>query len=207
MKPAPLINAARGSHNITLAGSDWSSCLSHYQENEVWKFKPDLILTENPIHNSGASSPPNSLYPTNYWGQVTEDFFFGANPVSMKSRAIANGLSPEWAIFTSSITMGFNGIGIDGKLIFGTDKNGKVYTALDSFNKAHQHLVENHPEVLAINAVDYFVKSGQAVFNHDLYVATSGSGKAGSTFTNEGSHWNDTGCKIIAKAVLSKLFN
>ena len=40
----------------------------------------------------------------------------------------------------------------------------------------------------------------------NLRAATEGSGKSGSTFTNEGSHWNDYGSKIIAKA-LAPLFN
>lgn len=199
-----LINAARGSHSMTMVGTGQDRSLTHFQENEVWGFKPDLMLTENPIHNSGAGNSPTTTYPTNYWGQVTEDFFFGANPVSLKSRATANSLNPEWMIFTTSIAWNFGGINDDGSLKVTTDKNGKFYTALESFSKAHQHLLDNHPEVLAINSVNYWVKSGFDAHGN-LRIATEGSGKSGNTFTNEGSHWNNTGSKIIAKTLLSYL--
>ena len=199
-----MINASRGSHNITLVGANSSNSLSHYQDNEVWGFEPDLILTENPIHNSGAASAPNTNYPTNYWGEATNDFFFDDNPVSMKSRATAHGLNPEWLIFTSSIAWNFGGINDDGTLKIGTDKDGEAYTALESFSMAHQYLIDNHPNVLAINSVNYWVKSGFDVHG-DLRAATEGSGKAGLTFTNEGSHWNDTGSKIIAKSIVPYL--
>lgn len=35
-----------------------------------------------------------------------------------------------------------------------------------------------------------------------MRAATIGSGKDGKTFTNEGSHWNDTGCRVMARVVL-----
>lgn len=49
-----------------------------------------------------------------------------------------------------------------------------------------------------------FSDAGFAIHGN-LRAATEGSGRNGLTFTNKGSHWNDTGSKIMAKAVLPLL--
>lgn len=192
------INAARGSHNTqaeTILG------LPRYADNEVWGFKPDLMFFELPIHNDGAAGS-NSYSTADYWGRLTNHYVFDANyELSMKQRAAYFGLGPELAMFTSSISWGFGGIADDGSLKYSEQGDGTILTALDKFTLAHQWVLENYPEAVSINAAARWVEAGIAIHG-DLKKATVASGKSGNTFTNEGGHWNDTGSRIIAKAVL-----
>ena len=194
------INAARGSHNMTF---DSSLSLSHFQDNEVWSFNPDLIFTENPIHNSGGSGDGGmSAYRTTYWGYATDDFFFKAdNPISFVARATALGITGfEWVIFTSSLSWNFNGINEDGTLKIFQDKSGKMISALDAQEMCFQWVEDNETDVISINACKYWCDAGRKLFG-DLKSATVGSGKNGTTFTNEGSHWNDTGCAVMDRCI------
>jgi hypothetical protein len=195
-----FVNASRGSHNVTI---DSSTALYKFQDNEIWSFKPDLIFTENPIHNSGAGGKPSTTYFTEWWANLTNNFFFNTqNPVSMRSRAVANGVTePEWIVFNSTLAWNFGAIADDGSLIVAPNKDNKMITAMDAQMMAHQWIKENEPNVISINAIRYWVHAGQKVFG-DLKSATVGSGKGGNTFTNEGSHWNDTGSKVMAKCIL-----
>lgn len=195
------VNAARGSHNTNAAGS---ASLPRFQDNEVWSFKPDLLFFELPIHNDGAAAAASSSEGT--WDRLTENFVFREDyELSMKARASFFGLTPEIGMFTSSISWNFGGIEEDGSLKFGTESvTGKQMTALDKFTEACDWVWTNHPEVVCINAAARWCEAGFAIFGN-LKAATEASGKTGSTFTNEGSHWNDTGSKIIAKAVLPYL--
>lgn len=195
------VNSARGSHNMTV---DSANALQKHQDNELWSFKPDLVFTENPIHNSGGSGQAGfTAFYSSYWRNITYDFFFNTdNPVSLLSRAIANGISQtdlEWIIFNTSISWNFNAIDNDGQLKIQQDKNGRMITALDAQMMSQDYITESGKAV-SINACKYWVDAAIALFG-DLKTATLGSGKDGNTFTNEGSHWNDTGCKIIARCV------
>lgn len=195
------INAARGSHNGTV---DSSLSLLHYQDNDIWGFDPDLLLIENPIHNSGGSGIPDPSYPTTYWGQTTDGFFFENSGVSLKSRAEDLGVfvsDLEWIVYNSSIAYNFGGIDTAGSLIPSTNIDGKVLTALDAQQLSHQWMVDNHPEVMSFNLVKNWVDAALDVYGN-LRTSTVGSGKAGLTFTNEGSHWNDTGCKVQARLIV-----
>ena len=195
------INSARGSHSLTY---DSERCLCHYQDNEIWDFKPDLIFTENPIHNSGGSGTSLAGYYTTYWGYATYDFFFNTdNPISLSSRAVAKGLSLtdiEWVVFTSSITWNFTGINDDGELKIYIDKSGNGLSALDAQTLCHEWILENKTDALSINACKYWCDAGSQLFG-DLKTATQGSGKGGATFTNEGSHWNNTGSAVMARCM------
>lgn len=194
------INAARGSHSSAISSS--TSALNHYQDNEVWNFKPDLFLSEDPIHNAGAAGKLSSSYTAQYFGNVTENFFFADNGISMKARCQTLGLDvPLFCLFNSTITWNFGGIDEDGKLILSTTNDGRVWTALDAQMSCYSFISEKHPEAVYINAVKHFVEACFACYG-SMKLATIGSGKAGLTFTNEGSHCNDTGSKVMARAVL-----
>ena len=193
------VNAARGSHDLSFNSQ---RSLSHFQDNEIWSFAPDLIFTENPIHNSGgAGSVPNTYY-TQYWGYATYDFFFNTDdPISLASRAAALGITDlEWVVFTSSITWNFGGIDEDGQLKLYEDKSGHVMTALDAQEMCYEWTKTNEQDVIAINACKYWCDAAVAMFG-DLKTATIGSGKNGDTMTNEGSHWNDTGSAVMARCI------
>lgn len=191
------INAARGSHNTQAAGA---TGLPRFADNEVWSFKPDLMFFELPIHNDGAAGA--NSYTSGYFSRLTNDFVFRADyELSMKTRSAYFGLNPEFGMFTSSISWNFNGIAEDGTLKYADETGGgKVLSALDKYNEAYSYVLDNHPDAVFINSAKRWVDAGNAIFG-DLKAATVASGKNGNTFTNEGSHWNDTGSKIIAKTL------
>ena len=192
------INAARGSHN---SQAENERGLPRFADNEVWGFKPDLLFFELPIHNDGAANA--NPYPGGYWERLTDNFVFNPDyELSMRSRASHFGLNPEIGMFTSSISWNFGGINEDGSLKIIEQKDGKMMSALDKYNEAYNWVIDNHPDVVIINAAKRWYDAAVAIFG-DLKAATVGSGKGGLTFTNEGSHWNDTGSKIIAKAILA----
>lgn len=194
------INAARGSHSSAISSS--MSALNHYQDNEVWGFKPDLLLTEDAIHNAGGAGVPNSNYPRAYYGRVTENFFVANNGISMKARCETLGLEvPEMVLFNTSITWNFGGIDDAGNLKLGVTNDGYMWTALDAQSGCYMHMIENYPDIVYINAVKHFVRACYDCYG-DMKTATVGSGKAGKTFTNEGLHWNDTGSRVMARVVL-----
>lgn len=188
-----FINAARGSHN--------TRSLVKFQDNEVWSFKPDLLFFELAIHNDGAAAAGTSA--PGFWAGLTNNYVFNEDyELSMKTRAAHFGLDPEIGMFMGSIAWNFGGIEEDGSLKFGPEySTGRMMTALDKFTEACLFVWENHPEAVCINTTKRWVDAGMAIFG-DLKTATLGSGKDGRTFTNEGSHWNDTGCKIIAKPLV-----
>lgn len=194
------INAARGSHQTSAAAERG---LPRFQDNEIWSFKPTLILSELGIHNDGAGGA--GTYPVGQFAGLTFNYVDNTDfELSMFSRATYFGLAPEYCFFTASITWNFNGIEEDGSLKFGLQTasvkgDACMMTALDKTQEAIEYL--KSVDIPAIDSTKRWVNAGFAIFG-DLKTATVGSGKDGSTFTNEGSHWNDTGSKIMAKSVI-----
>lgn len=118
------------------------------------------------------------------------------------SRAIACGIDVtelEWCIFNSSISWNFGGIDDDGLLKIQPDRNGRMITALDAQMMSQDYLTDSE-KCVSINACKYWVDAAIKMFGN-LKAATQGSGKDGATFTNEGSHWNDTGCAVMARCI------
>jgi hypothetical protein len=193
------INAARGSHS-SIINSNLSLC--HFMDNEVFSFKPDLMLTEDPIHNSGGGGTPSPLLNTWYYGNTTEQFFFADNGVSIKARAQALGLNvPLFCIFNTTITWNFGAINDDGTLKVASTADGRMWTALDAQMSCYSLVKNMQTEIVYINAIKHWKDACIACYGN-MRAATIGSGKDGKTFTNEGSHWNDTGCRVMARVVL-----
>ena len=111
---------------------------------------------------------------------------------------------PEMLLFNATITWNFNGINEDGSLKTALTNDGVMWTALDAQMSCFLHTIENHPDVVYVNAVKHFVDACIACYGN-MKDATIGSGKQGKTFTNESSHWNDTGCRVMARAVLASI--
>ena len=203
------INAARGSHNSLITNNVGSHNLIHYQDNEVWSFEPDLLLTEDPIHNSGGGGLPSTSYKSYYFANVTENFFFDTtNSVSMTARCttlLGASKVPEMVIFNSTLTYNFGAFDTDsGELFVSKLADGACWTALDAQMSCYLAVLTNHPTAVYINAVKGWVEAAVACYGN-LASATEGSGKNGLTFTNEGSHWNDTGSKVMARLILPVL--
>ena len=195
---ATLINSSRGSHNTQADGSAGRG-LPLFADNEVHYWRPTLLISEL-FHNDGAGGSGFSLN-DDKWGILAENYIWRDDfELSIKTRAaFFNYQMPELALMTASIAVNFGGINpADGTLNYSAQGDGEVMTALDKYNEAYHYIVTNHPDAGMVNAADRWVKAGIAMFG-DLNAATVGSGKDGATFTNEGSHWNQTGSKIMAK--------
>lgn len=192
-----FINAARGSHNTQATSS---LGLPRFADNEVHSFKPDLIYTELPIHNDGASNA--AAYATwDRWGRLTNNYIFRSDyELSLKTRATAYGYTPEIGMWTPTIAYGFGGIDSSGQLIFGDQTDGVPMTALDKFDQAAAWVAENEPDAVFVNAVHRWVDAGFAIYG-DLKTATQASSKTGPSLTNDGDHPNDIGSKILAKVI------
>lgn len=203
------INAARGSHNTSATGA---SGLPRFQDNEIWSFKPDLILSELGIHNDGAAAAGS--YPVGQWAGLTHNYITNTDyELSMFSRASHFGLNPEYAFFTASIAWNFGGINEDGSLKYSLQIASvkgpvKAMSALDKYQEAIQFLRENHPDIVAIDAAKRWVEACIAIYG-DMKTATQHiqgiNNKSGPYLTNDSSHWNDLGAQIMAKAVISLL--
>jgi hypothetical protein len=195
------VNAARGSHSTR---AEYTTGLPRFQDNEIWAFKPDLLFFELPIHNDGAGDL--TAAGANAWANLTNNFVFRADyELSLKTRGTSFGLTPEIGMHTSSITYNFGDIAEDGTLKFAQQNNAQMMTSLDKYNQAFAWVNENYPGVPFVNTAKRWVDAGFAIFG-GMKEATIGSGKGGNTFTNEGSHWNDTGSKVASKTILP-LFN
>ncbi|MGE8624025.1 pyocin knob domain-containing protein [Acinetobacter schindleri] len=203
------INAARGSHNTSATGA---SGLPRFQDNEIWSFKPDLILSELGIHNDGAAAAGS--YPVGQWAGLTHNYITNNDyELSMFSRASHFGLNPEYAFFTASIAWNFGGINEDGSLKYSLQTASvkgpvKAMSALDKYQEAIQFLRENHPDIVAIDAAKRWVEACIAIYG-DMKTATQHiqgiNNKSGPYLTNDSSHWNDLGAQIMAKAVIPLL--
>jgi hypothetical protein len=160
------------------------------------------LLFELAIHNDGAGAASTN-YPTGYWGRLTDNYVFkDSYELSLKSRGTFFGLSPEIAMFHGTIATNFLGIEDDGTLKFNTNSDGamKAMSALDRFTEAHQWVLDNQPTAVSINTTQRWVDAGFAIFG-GLKDATLASNKIGPTFTNDGSHPNDTGSAIWFKPI------
>lgn len=200
-----LVNSARGSHKTDAANAQG---LPRFQDNEVWGFAPDLILSELAIHNDGAAS--ESAYAVGRWAGLAHNYVTNTGyELSLYARAAALGYNPEYAFFMGSITWGFNGIDDAGQLKWALQPASvkgaaKVMTALDKYKEAVQEM--NSRNVVCIDSAQRWVNAATAMYG-DLKTATLGSGKNGTTLTNEGSHWNDNGAAVMAKVIAPLLRN
>lgn len=198
-----FINSARGSHSTII--SNVSTALNHYQDNEIWSFKPDLLFTEDAVHNAGAGGVLSALNPSTYWAQVSDNFFKQPNGVSLDSRRTALGLpKPEMVIFNSLISVNFNGIDANGELILSTLKDGRMWSAVDAQMSCWEYFDRVYPDVIYINTIRGWVNAAIKCYG-DLRTATIGSGRSGNTFSSEGSHPNTTGSKVLAREILPVL--
>ncbi|WP_155756952.1 pyocin knob domain-containing protein [Acinetobacter sp. Ver3] len=195
-----FINSSRGSH---ATDARKTSGLPRYQDNEVWGFKPDLILAELAIHNDGASGA--GALPVGTWQQLAKQYVTDTNyELSLYSRAAHFNLEPEYSFFVGSITWNFGGINEDGTLKFSTQTasvlgDARSMSALDKYQEAINYLRSQN--IVCLDTAEHWVEACKAVFG-DLKSATVASGKTGATFTDEGSHWNNNGAKVMAKAVI-----
>lgn len=201
------INSARGSHNSSIGFSESSNrSLLKFQDNEIWEFNPDLLLTEDPIHNSGGGGAPDRYRNKDYYWETTKNFFFGDGEiqpaVSLKNRCAELGKEfPELAIHNTSITFTDNAIDSNGNLVKGEMGDNLVWTALDAQSSVWQNMLIEHPDIIYINAVANWVECCYKSFGN-MSLACAKSGYNGDTLTYDGTHWNDNGSLVMARVIL-----
>lgn len=202
------INAARGSHNTSATGA---LGLPRFQDNEIWSFKPNLILSELGIHNDGAAGA--GIYPVGTWQGLAYNYVNNVNfELSMYSRAsYFNNTAVEYAFFTASIAWNFGGINDDGSLKYGLQTSSekgpaRMMSALDKYQEATEYL--NSVGIPCVDAAKRWVDASIAIYG-DMKKATQhvqgADNKSGPYLTNDSSHWNDLGAQIMAKAVIPLL--
>lgn len=200
------INSARGSYNPDMTNDVDARELSRHQDSDIHIFKPDLYLSEDPIHNGGVSDVRNydQKYSTQF-ATITDNFFFADNHVSLLSRGRDywndNNYTPEFALFNTSITgASYGGLDDDGNLRIKEMKDGVVWSAYDGQSSCYLKIKEDYPDVIYINACKGWIEACEKCFG-TIGEATADSTKSGNTFIH-GSHWNDVGCKVMARLVL-----
>ena len=205
------INAARGEHSSRLDNPDGTlKLLINYQDNEIWDFNPDLICAEDPIHNYGGAKL-GEYHTKTFFAQASENFFFADNGISMLSRLNTLGKNvPEFIIHNSSVCRNFlteNNVSllVNGDLPVVHIKDGSTnkigWTALDAQSSIYLYMLENHSNIIYINAFRNWIEACNKCYGN-LENATTGTRKNGNTFSDEGSHYNDTGCKVMARVIL-----
>ena len=195
------VNASRGSHNTQATGA---TGLPRIADNEIHGFKPDLIFGELPIHNDGAAGI--TVYPTSdRWGRLANNYVWRADyELSLATRAATFGYAPEFGFWTPTIADNFGGIGADGQLLTSQMGDGVVMSALDKFDQAVAWMRANHPEAVIIHAVNRWVEAGFAIYG-GMKAATIASSRTGPSMTNDGSHPNDVGSRVLAKIITGPL--
>ncbi|MEP0266569.1 hypothetical protein [Dokdonia sp.] len=193
------INSARGGWN---SDATTTVGLPRVADNEVHRYKPDLLLFELPIHNDGAAAGGGQL--TGQFERLTDHYVFRSDyDLSIKTRSQFFGYNPEIIMFTSTIAVNFGGINEDGTLKLVEQSDGKMVTALDEFNEAYDWVLRIHPEVGIVNCAQRWFDAANAIFNGNIRNATIASGQSGITFTSDGGHPNDRGSKVLANPLLS----
>lgn len=189
------VNAARGGHNtnaLTTLG------LPRFQDNEVWSFAPDLLFFELAIYNDGAHS--SATQAGGRWRRLADNYIFnGDYELSLAARGAYHGLTPEIGFFTASV--GPLGIAAGGGMSTGIQGDGTVMSSLDKFSQAVAWTLENHSEIVVINATRRWVDAATAIYG-SLLAGQTQSERVGPTMTHDGEHWNDVGSRIMAKALL-----
>ncbi|MBE6372895.1 MAG: hypothetical protein E7055_12590 [Lentisphaerae bacterium] len=201
-----FINAARGSHNSLLGNN--SRELSRYQDSDIHIHKPDLFLSEDPIHNAGASDVRTFHMKNSFmFAKVTENFFFADNGISLLSRAKKHwSYVPEFVLFNTTITSRtYGGLDSDGNCLLKKTKDGKVWSSYDAMSSVYMGIKEKYPDVVYINATKFWIEACINCFG-SIGSAVADSSPEGYTFIC-GSHWNDIGCKVMARIILPVIFD
>ena len=210
-----LVNSARGSHQWGMGGFD----LANYQDNDIWQFKPDLLLAEISIINWGASEPsamsidplfyvnaakrgyfnefndfPNALYSKlQSYGQC--DVIFYSDTLACTS-AVAGAWDsvthePKFGTVTASAT---NGATIDNTNLGRVKTNFENYFAVENYLSTKPYLFIPVLSTFKAVAEKYYGSYWQAMQPSD---------KAGNTLSYDGVHFNDNGAALLANIVAS----
>ena len=200
------INSARGSHKTDASSAQG---LPRFADNEIWSFKPTLILSELGVHNDGASGLTS--YQVGRFAGLAKNYVTNTDfELSMYSRATYFGLAPEYAFFTAStpllVDVSLNGISADGSKLLtsvqtaSVNGDAKAMTTLDKYQEAQHALQEEN--VICIDAAKRWIDAGFGIYGN-LKIAIQKSSEAGPSMSSDGTHWNDIGGAVMAKLVKS----
>lgn len=194
-----FINAARGSHNFTSP----STGLPKFQDNELYGFNPDFLLIELPTNNEGASltSIPNKSR-TDFVNVMENWIYNSSNPQSVYSKT-SGFTTCELAIFNTTASVAINIIDTATKeWLFANEKGtGEKITVADVYRAVSQWMLGKDNQTATVNLFEEMNRDAMLKYG-SYYDGFLGSGATGTTFTKDGTHWNDVGSKEAARYLL-----
>lgn len=182
-----LINVARGGHNI--------SQLKRYVQTDVYDRKPDLVIFEVPLINQYNDETSLSAIVN-----AVQDFIYGDRPGSPEPLSLKT-KSNDWADFQVLVVIpNFTRANYNSSNQFVRNVDG--YTAEDVY-KAVKGLIIQKGEVGLIDMSSYinYQIAADPLYNGDVYAAMTGTNATGATYTTDGTHPNNKGTEVYAKAL------
>jgi hypothetical protein len=186
-----LINSARGAHDI--------ESLEAFIQEDVFDRNPDLTLFQIPIMNMGVQyeNPHDPQYNVS---RIQNTIYNTTNP---------NSLISKWGNFEERNVVcwiphfSVHGLGLNeltGEWKKWTPANNTAYGEVDvrDYYHAFYDYFDSHKDIPFINLFDKVLVDGMNI-NQNLFEAFKASGVTEKTFTNDGTHQNDTGTKLLSK--------
>ena len=210
-----VINSARGSHQWGMGGYD----LANYQDNDIWQFKPDLLLAEISIINWSASEPSAlSVDPLFYVNAAKRGYFNEFNDYSKSLYVTSNQYTKCDVIFysdtlaaTGALAGAWDSDTHEPK--FGTvtaaatnggtvsnENVGRVKTNFENYEAVERYVASK--DFLFIPVLSTF-KAVADKYYGNYWNAMQPSDKAGDTLSYDGAHFNDNGAALLSSIVAS----
>lgn len=217
-----LVNSARGGHQWGLGSSKQNSNLQYWQDTDVWAFNPDLIMAEVTLINWGGSTQTRKNYDPLFFVDIAKKVYFNEGETSDDNSLFAksNGYQNCEVIFFGD-TVGIDESGgsqmwdnnnpkhyeVEDKddFVASESNRGKVVTIFDNYLAVDKYMFSKDDDYLYLSLHNYFETVASSYFGK-YFLSFKGSGKNGSTLSNDGTHWNDNGA-LLASAIIAPLFD
>lgn len=198
-KMARLLNASRGSHAWKNPTDDMS--LMKFQDNDIYPYNPNLIMSELTGINYGAST--FSVIPNRtekfYTDIIYEWIFNPAQPLGMANMT-SSFEEIETIFFSDTVTVLEDAFDPNtGAEKFAFNKSGKTQTCIDNYHAINNYMLKKN--VNYIDMFSYFKEFAEASYG-TLYHSMIRSGVSGNTLSYDGTHWNHNGDKLVASILL-----
>ena len=182
---------------ITARGSHTHSALWQHIQNDVYDFKPDLILHEIPVIND--ISPNNGLVTPLEIGVNTMEHYLFDTTFDMSYISKSNNFTDfEVISYLPYITGNLSSFNILGEWLYWNNSVDGVVSVRDYYNTYIKYFIDN-PTYNFVNTFDRFITESKKYGN--LYSMVQESGLLGTSFAT-GGHPNDFGNAIYSKYLL-----
>ena len=210
-----VVNSARGSHQWGMGGFD----LANYQDNDIWQFKPDLLLAEISIINWSASEPSAlNIDPLYYVNAAKRGYFneFGDFPNALYSKlqvygqcdvvfysdtlACTSAVSGAWDSVTHEPKFGTVTSAATNGSTISNENVGRTKTNFENYEAVERYVASK--DFLFIPVLSTF-KAVADKYYGNYWNAMQPSDKAGDTLSYDGVHFNDNGAALLSTLVAS----